>query len=97
VIISPLHVLTSAHCLQDYTKSAYFVRVGDFDAEVPEGTDQEYDIESTYVHEDYDKGRHLSNDIALIKLKGTGLRFSSYVRAVCLPPPPTAYVAGTNC
>lgn len=34
VVISPLHILTSAHCLQDYTKSAYFVRAGDFDTEV---------------------------------------------------------------
>ncbi|XP_054258708.1 uncharacterized protein LOC128983440 [Macrosteles quadrilineatus] len=97
VVISPLHILTSAHCLQDYAKSAYFVRVGDFDTEVPEGTEQEYDIESTYIHEDYDKGYKLNNDIALVKLKGTGIRFSSYVRAVCLPPPPSAYIPGTNC
>ncbi|CAG2067610.1 unnamed protein product, partial [Timema podura] len=34
VVISPLHVLTAGHCLQDYTKEAYFVRVGDYDAEV---------------------------------------------------------------
>nr|CAD7410282.1 unnamed protein product [Timema cristinae] len=33
VVISPLHVLTAGHCLQDYTKEAYFVRVGDYDAD----------------------------------------------------------------
>lgn len=62
-----------------------------------EGSEQELDIEATYIHEDFDKGRHLSNDLALVKLKGTGLRFSTHVRAVCLPPPPTAYPAGINC
>ncbi|XP_046667977.1 uncharacterized protein LOC124359347 isoform X2 [Homalodisca vitripennis] len=97
VILSTLHVLTSAHCLQDYTKSAYFVRVGDFDTEVPEGSEQEHDIETIYIHEDYSKGLRLSNDLALILLKGRGLQFSSYVRAVCLPPAVTVYVAGTNC
>lgn len=65
--------------------------------QVPEGSEQEYDIESTYIHEEFDKGRHLSNDLALVKLKGTGIKFTSYVKAVCLPSSQTVYVPGTNC
>lgn len=33
VVVSPLHVITAAHCLQDYVKAAYFVRAGDHDTE----------------------------------------------------------------
>jgi hypothetical protein len=33
-VISPLHILTAGHCMQDYTKGAYFIRVGDHDTEV---------------------------------------------------------------
>lgn len=34
VVISPVHVLTAGHCLIEYTKDVYFVRVGDHDTEV---------------------------------------------------------------
>lgn len=34
VVISPLHIVTAGHCLQDYTKGAYVIRVGDHDTEV---------------------------------------------------------------
>ncbi|GLG96508.1 Uncharacterized protein GBIM_03472, partial [Gryllus bimaculatus] len=33
VVLGPLHVITAAHCLLDYVKSAYIVRVGDHDTE----------------------------------------------------------------
>lgn len=34
VLVGPQHVLTAAHCMADYTKKAYFVRVGDHNSEV---------------------------------------------------------------
>ncbi|XP_076389775.1 uncharacterized protein LOC100879380 isoform X4 [Megachile rotundata] len=35
VILSPIHVLTAAHCLQGYNKGTYFVRAGDYNTEEP--------------------------------------------------------------
>ncbi|XP_068085129.1 uncharacterized protein [Anabrus simplex] len=97
VIISPLHILTAGHCLQDFIKSAYFVRVGDYDSEASDGTEQEINIDEVYFHEDFNKGVRLNNDIALIKLKGRGIRFESEVQPVCLPPPNVSYQSGLNC
>lgn len=34
IVISPFHILTAGHCLRDYNKAAYFIRVGDYDTEV---------------------------------------------------------------
>lgn len=34
VVISPLHVLTAAHCLRGYNKATYFVRAGDYNTDV---------------------------------------------------------------
>ena len=34
VLISELHVLTVAHCMEDYPKDVYRVRIGDWDMQV---------------------------------------------------------------
>lgn len=33
-MISPLHLLTAAHCLEGYNKGTYFVRAGDYNTDV---------------------------------------------------------------
>ncbi|XP_071446908.1 uncharacterized protein [Hetaerina americana] len=86
VVLSPLLALTAGHCIQDYSKEAYVLRVGDFDAKLDEGTEQEVAIEEVYLHEDFNKGAYLNNDIALLKLKAPpGIRFGDQVHGVCLP------------
>ncbi|XP_069680100.1 uncharacterized protein teq isoform X2 [Periplaneta americana] len=97
VVISPLHVLTAGHCLQDYTKGAYFVRVGDHDTEEVEGTEQELNIDEIYLHEGFNKGIRLNHDIAVVKLKGLGIRLGPEVMPACLPNHGIQYAPGLNC
>lgn len=85
VIISSHWILTAAHCLNGYQKSSYIVIAGDYDMNVPEGTEQEAYIEEFYVHEKFRDKTKMNNDIALIKLKGKGLILNGDVTAICLP------------
>lgn len=98
VIITPIHVLTAAHCLMGFHKGTYIIRAGDYETEVDEGTEQEGYIEEYYVHEQFRKGgHHMNNDIALIKLKGQGFQLGGPVRPICLPDAGTSYDFGKNC
>ena len=53
--------------LDRYHHRKYLVRAGDLNYAVDEGTEQQFDVESHIIHEDYDSST-LRNDIALIKL-----------------------------
>lgn len=86
VVISSHWVLTAAHCLNGYQKSSYIVVAGDYDLNIPEGTEQEAYIEEFYVHAKFRDKTKMNNDIALIKLKGKGFILNSDVMAICLPP-----------
>ncbi|XP_043272593.1 uncharacterized protein [Venturia canescens] len=97
VVISPLHVLTAAHCLEGYTKTSYFVRAGDYHTEIDEGTEIEANIEDYYIHEDFRKGHRMNNDIALVLLKGRGIPLGKNIMPVCLPAKNTEYPPGLNC
>ncbi|XP_023248280.1 uncharacterized protein LOC106641736 [Copidosoma floridanum] len=97
VIISPLHVLTAAHCLEGYNKGTFFIRAGDYDTEADEGTELEANIEDYYVHEEFRKGRRLNNDIAVVLLKGQGIPLGRNAMPVCLPHENFEYPAGLNC
>ncbi|XP_035729652.1 uncharacterized protein LOC118444946 isoform X3 [Vespa mandarinia] len=97
VILSPLHVLTAAHCLEGYNKGTYFVRAGDYNTEIQEGTEKEANIEDYYIHEDFRKGHKMNNDIALVLLKGRGIPLGKDIMPICLPSENTEYPAGLNC
>ncbi|XP_012249478.1 uncharacterized protein LOC100742970 isoform X2 [Bombus impatiens] len=97
VIVSPLHVLTAAHCLEGYNKGTYFVRAGDYNTEITEGTEIDADIEDYYVHEEFRKGHRMNNDIALVLLKKRGIPLGKNVMPICLPSENTEYPAGLNC
>ncbi|KAG7212821.1 hypothetical protein KM043_002178 [Ampulex compressa] len=97
VILSPLHVLTAAHCLQGYNKGMYFVRAGDYNTEITEGTEVEANIEDYYVHEEFRKGHRMNNDIALVLLKGRGIPLGRDIMPICLPPENAEYPSGLNC
>ncbi|XP_011630840.1 uncharacterized protein LOC105422952 isoform X2 [Pogonomyrmex barbatus] len=97
VIISPLHVLTAAHCLEGYNKGTYFVRAGDYNTDINEGTEVEANIEDYYVHEEFRKGHRMNNDIALVLLKGLGIPLGNDIMPICLPPENIEYSPGLNC
>ncbi|CAH1407810.1 unnamed protein product [Nezara viridula] len=85
VVISRFHILTAAHCLRDYAKAAYFIRAGDYDNEDDEGTEQDMEIDEMWIHSGFNKGVNLNNDIALVKIKGKGFEFNTWVLPACLP------------
>ncbi|XP_076175064.1 uncharacterized protein LOC143150566 isoform X4 [Ptiloglossa arizonensis] len=97
VILSPLHVLTAAHCLDGYNKGAYFVRAGDYNTEIDEGTEAEANIEDYYLHDEFRKGHRMNNDIALVLLKGRGIALGKDIMPICLPAENAEYPAGLNC
>ncbi|XP_043522587.1 uncharacterized protein LOC122535258 isoform X6 [Frieseomelitta varia] len=97
VIVSPLHVLTAAHCLEGYNKGTYFVRAGDYNTEMEEGTEIDADIEDYYIHEEFRKGHRMNNDIALVLLKRRGIPLGKDVMPICLPSEQAEYPPGLNC
>ncbi|XP_023316402.1 uncharacterized protein LOC106653221 isoform X1 [Trichogramma pretiosum] len=97
VVLSPLHVLTAAHCLEGYNKGTYVVRAGDYNTDIDEGTEVEANIEDYYVHEEFRKGHRYNNDIALVLLKGRGLALGRHVMPICLPHENIEYPTNLNC
>ncbi|GJQ83467.1 SCRASP1 [Trypoxylus dichotomus] len=97
VVISAKFVLTAAHCLHGFTKGAYVVVAGDYDANEDEGTEQQVFIEEFYIHEGFRKGTKMNNDIALVKLKGNGFNITKDVQPICLPEADFTDEAGLNC
>ncbi|CAG0895736.1 unnamed protein product [Darwinula stevensoni] len=97
VIVTPNHVLTAAHCLEDYPKGAYVVRVGDTDSQEVESEEKEFGIEEVRYHERKHEGIRYNNDVAILLLKGEGIRFGTKVHPICLPSPEVDYAPGMNC
>ncbi|XP_050429551.1 uncharacterized protein LOC126838845 isoform X3 [Adelges cooleyi] len=98
VIISKFHILTAAHCVRDLDKDAYYVRVGDYDIDLKEDSEQDFYIDEIYNHEQFEEGSiKLNNDIAVIKLKTNGIQFNQYVQPVCLPSKNTKLKHNLNC
>ena len=90
-IISHFHLISAAHCLKDFPKSSYFIRVGDHSLDLVENDEAEYDIESIRFHENFNMGPYLNNDIALITIRSenrdSGMDFGMHVSPICLPSP----------
>jgi hypothetical protein len=59
--------------------------------------EQELNIDDIYLHEEFNKGIRLNNDVALVKLKGLGIRLGPYIMPACLPHHGTQYTPGLNC
>ncbi|KAJ8982219.1 hypothetical protein NQ317_013521 [Molorchus minor] len=97
VVISSKWVITAAHCLQGYAKGAYVVVAGEYNTDEEEGTEQQKYIEEYFIHENFRKGHKMNNDIALIKLKGTGFMLNEDVQPICLPDIDTNYEKELNC
>ena len=98
-IISHFHLITAAHCLRDFSKSSYLIRVGDCHLDVKEREETDFDIEEIIFHETFNEGPYLNNDIAIIKIKTLnrgGMDFGRHVQPVCLPSPNLAYPPNLN-
>ncbi|XP_032383059.1 coagulation factor IXa [Etheostoma spectabile] len=84
-IVSEQWVITAAHCLVE-AKGAYFIRVGEHNIYINEGTEQDYDVKRQHVHPRYNSSVSLYNhDIALLYLKSP-ITFSTTVRPICIGP-----------
>jgi len=59
--------------------------------------EQELNIDEIYLHEEFNKGIRLNNDIALVKLKGLGIHLGPYIMPACLPHHGLQYTPGLNC
>lgn len=87
-IINANWVLSAAHCVYSLTKytSDFTIRTGEFNRNVYEDTEREYEVEKIFIHPDYNP-RVLNNDISLLKLK-TPIMFDKFRQPVCLPEKP---------
>ncbi|XP_033210972.1 coagulation factor X isoform X3 [Belonocnema kinseyi] len=80
-LVSPRWVLTAAHCI----RKRLFVRIGEHDLTVKEGTELELRVDSMMIHPEYDADT-VDNDVALLRLPVT-LTPSSSRGIACLPTP----------
>ncbi|XP_051716237.1 coagulation factor IXa [Ctenopharyngodon idella] len=85
-ILSPLWVITAAHCLVGSQNGSFFIRVGEHDISKTEDTEQNLDVTRFISHPRYDSKSSLYNhDIALLRLR-TPIRFTPTIRPICLGP-----------
>lgn len=101
VIVSRFHVLTAAHCLREFPKSSYLVRTGDYAINVIDTNEAEYLINRIDIHENYNVGPYLNNDLAVITIKSnnrnnSGMEFNDHVAPICLPPDTYIYTSSLN-
>lgn len=84
-ILSELWVITAAHCLVE-AQGPFFVRVGEHNIHIKEGTEQDYEVLEKHMHPRYNASQSLYNhDIALLYLKKP-ISFSTTVRPICIGP-----------
>jgi hypothetical protein len=62
-----------------------------------EDSEQELFLEDVVVHESFNQGPRLNNDIALLRLKEPGIRFSHHVQPVCVVTSEIKYSPELNC
>ncbi|XP_072747507.1 chymotrypsin-2-like [Anoplolepis gracilipes] len=81
VVLNQKYVLTAAHCVFGKNVKLISATVGTIDLRKPHAV---YLIESSYVHEEYNRNNSWINDIALLKLISP-IEFSTLVSPVELP------------
>uniref|UniRef100_A0A3B4V979 Coagulation factor IX n=1 Tax=Seriola dumerili TaxID=41447 RepID=A0A3B4V979_SERDU len=78
-------VITAAHCLLE-TQDSFFIRAGEHNVYIKEGTEQDHEVLEQHIHPRYNVSVSLYNhDIALLYLK-TPITFSTTVRPICIGP-----------
>jgi len=98
VLVTDQHILSAAHCVDNFKASDITIRLGEYDFEAPSNSRRDFDVERIYMHERYNRKTY-ENDIALLKLK-KATTFNNDIWPICLPPPnvklegKSAYVTG---
>lgn len=90
-LISPRWVLTAAHCIRKHL----YVRIGEHDLTVKEGSELELKVDSVKVHPEYDADT-VDNDIAMLRLPFS-LAPSPTRGIACLPAPNQPLPANKLC
>ncbi|XP_068564243.1 coagulation factor IXa [Cebidichthys violaceus] len=84
-ILGEWWVVTAAHCLVEAADS-FFIRVGEHNIYINEGTEQDYEVLEQHIHPRYNGSVSLYNhDIALLYLTSP-IVFSTTVRPICIGP-----------
>ena len=98
VIIGAHHLLTAAHCATGGPRLRALVGVSDR-SRPDEPERQAFDVANAVTHPQYLAGPHGSytDDIAVVRIRGAGIRFSAYVQPLCLPRGGGAGHAGQMC
>ena len=95
-LLAPGWVLTAAHCV----KKHLYVRLGEHDLVLQEGTEREYFVEHTVLHPAYNPDT-VDNDVALLKIAMDDEEEedpSASIGVACLPRPSQALpAAGSKC
>ncbi|KAH9501156.1 hypothetical protein DERF_012022, partial [Dermatophagoides farinae] len=78
-LITSQFVITAAHCV----RRRLYIRAGEHDLMIPEGSEQQEPVSSLFVHPEYDPDT-VDNDIALLKLRRP-LQMNRFVSPICLP------------
>ncbi|XP_019947231.2 hyaluronan-binding protein 2-like [Paralichthys olivaceus] len=97
VLIASCWVLTAGHCIE--SRKDMQVVLGDLSLNMTEYTEQTAQVEEVIVHENYrETPTAVYNDIALLRLNGTGgvcARETQFVKTACLPD--AQLPDGTDC
>ncbi|CAN8014979.1 unnamed protein product, partial [Ixodes persulcatus] len=97
-LLSDRWVLTAGHCVvDDYGRmvqpSSLYVRAGEHDETVHEGSEIQVRVTHVYLHPRY---VHLHRDVAIVRL-AKRLRLSRFVQPICLPPGDILLDPSLNC
>jgi len=94
-LISPMWVLTAAHCVSKLVNRPgdFTVRVGEHDRRNKQGNEVDLEVVHIIMHPNYDNPRH-DSDIALLRLD-TPAKFGKFVQPACIPE--NAVKVGTEC
>merc|ERR1712137_628817 len=84
VLITNQHILTAAHCVDNFKASDITVRLGEYDFDKKSFEERDFKVSNIYMHESYERKAY-SNDIALLKLKSKVV-FTDFIWPICLPP-----------
>lgn len=68
-----------------------------FLVQIDEDSEQDIYIDEIYNHENFDGNIKLNNDISVIKLKTSGIKFNQYVQPICLPTKNDKLIPNMNC
>lgn len=95
VLITDRHVLTAAHCTNQYTRNDITVRLGEYNFGAKNETrSRDIRVADIRQHIDFDDVTY-DNDIAIIKLQQTTV-FNTYIWPVCMPPRDDLFVGSTG-